>query len=162
VAEGNRTAKPFNLGLQSVIDGKRTFRIFRYANGVITPGPMHHAGTTLDSLSQSWNRENDGTADDITTTIINRYGESWEHARQVFHMNPGWPSYVATNGTVVQELDHDGMHDVYVEFTLPASGTVPLRVEGVYPLAVQGEPGTRLLLRAPAPNPLPRGSEATI
>jgi len=162
VAEGNRTVKPFNLGLQSVIDGKRTFRTFRYSNGVITPGPMHHAGTTLDSLSQSWNRNNDGTADDITTTIINRYGESWPNARQVFHMNPGWPTYVATNGTVVQELDHDGMHDVYVEFTLPASGTIALRVEGTYPLGVPGDLSTRVELRAPAPNPVPRGSEATL
>jgi hypothetical protein len=43
VPEGNRTAKPFNLGLQSVID-YRAFRLFRVSNGVITPGPMHHSG----------------------------------------------------------------------------------------------------------------------
>jgi hypothetical protein len=163
VAEGNRTAKPFNLGLQAVIDGLRTFRIFRVANGVITPGPMHHAGTALDSLSQSWNRNNDGTADDITTTIINRYGETWEHARQVFHMKTGWPMYVATNGTIVQEFEHDGMRDVYVEFTLPASTTVPLRVYGMTPLDVPaGELAGRVELRAPAPNPVTHGSRTTI
>ena len=167
VAEGNRTAKPFNLGVQAVIDGRRAFRTFRYANGVITPGPMHRAGGTatvpLDSLSQSWNRENDGTADDITTTIINRYNESWHHARQVFHMKPGWPAYAATNGTIVQELEHDGMHDVYVEFTLPANGTIQLRVEGTYPLDVpQPDLASRVMLSAPMPNPLVRGGAATI
>jgi hypothetical protein len=163
VAEGNRTAKPFNLGLQAVIDGLRSFRIFRYSNGVITPGPMHHAGTALDSLSQSWNRNNDGTADDITTTIINRYGESWPRARQVFHKNPGWPTYVATNGTVVQEIEHDGMHDVYVEFNLPASSNLQVRVEGTYPLDVPREELAQgVVLRAPVPNPIAQGGTAAI
>jgi hypothetical protein len=161
VAEGNLTAKPFNLGLKAVIDGLRAFRIFRYSNGVITPGPMHRSGTTLDSLSQSWNRNNDGTADDITTTIINRFGESWPRARQVFHMNPGWPQYVATNGTIVEEIEHDGMHDVYVEFNLPAGGTVPLRVEGQYPLDAQADLPALVRLSA-APNPLLRGGVATL
>jgi hypothetical protein len=161
VAEGNLAAKPFNLGLKAVIDGLRTFRIFRYSNGVITPGPMHRAGTTLDSLSQSWNRNNDGTADDITTTIINRYGESWPRARQVFHMNPGWPTYVATNGTVVQEIEHDGMHDVYVEFNLPASGNLQVRVEGTYPLDVAADLPAPVRLSA-GPNPLVHGGAATL
>jgi hypothetical protein len=55
------------------------------------------------------------------------------------------------------------MHDVYVEFTLPANGTIPLRVEGTYPLDVPaGQLSAHVLLGAPAPNPVLRGSEATI
>jgi hypothetical protein len=78
-------------------------------------------------------------------------------------MNPGWPQYVATNGTIVEEIEHDGMHDVYVEFNLPAGGTVPVRVEGQYPLNVpHADLALGVVLRAPAPNPVPRGGTAAI
>src|SRR5262245_66069828 len=64
VAEGNRTAKPFNLGLQSVID-RRTFRILRLNNGVITPGRMHHStplqGSPNDSMVAVWDGQTDGS-----------------------------------------------------------------------------------------------------
>ncbi len=167
VAEGNRTAQPFNLGLQAVIDGKRTFRIFRVSNGVITPGPMHHAGgtasTPLDSLSMSWNAPNNGTAASITTTVINRYGEAWEHARAVFHMQPGFATYTATNGTIAQEFDHDGMHDVDVDFVAPLNGTIQVSVNGSGTIDVPPAVlAARVHLSAPAPNPLVRGGSATI
>ena len=167
VAEGNRAAKPFNLGLQAVIDGRRTFRIFRVSNGVITPGPMHHSGGTatvpLDSLSWSWNAPNDGTAASITTTVNNRFPEAWNYARIVFHMQPGFATYAATNGTIAQELDHDGMHDVYVDFVAPSSGTIQVSVTGsgtvdVSPHALAE--GVRL--ERAAPNPLVRGAAATV
>src|SRR5207237_1786774 len=75
-----RTAHPFNLGCQSVID-YRAFRIFRVHNGAITPGPMHHAGTTTDSLGIAWSGPNDGSQTHLTATVNNRYGEAWDRSR---------------------------------------------------------------------------------
>jgi hypothetical protein len=161
VPEGNRTAKPFNLGLQSVID-YRAFRLFRVSNGVITPGPMHHSGgiaaAPTDSIVVGWNRANDGTAQDLTATVFNRFGEGFEHCRLVFHMQPGFASYQATGGTVVQEFDNAGMHDVEVEFAAPPSTNTPVAVSGsvgavIGPIAL----AAAVRLSAPAPNPWLRG-----
>jgi hypothetical protein len=167
VAEGNRAAKPFNLGLQAVIDGRRTFRIFRVSNGVITPGPMHHSGGTasvpLDSLSMSWNAANNGTASSITTTVINRFPEAWDHARIVFHMQPGFAVYTPTNGTIARQFDHDGMHDVEVDCTLPSNGTIQVAVTGSGTIDVApGVLAEGVQLGRPAPNPLVRGASATL
>jgi hypothetical protein len=167
VAEGNRTAKPFNLGLQAVIDGRRTFRLFRVSNGVITPGPMHHAGGTAsaptDSLTLAWNAANDGTQSSLTATMTNRYGEPWEHARLVFHMQPGLGVYTAANGTIAQQFDHDGMHDVEVDFVAPASGTIQVSVVGSGTIdAPPGAPEPGVRLERPSPNPLVRGSVSAV
>src|SRR5262245_32463615 len=114
VAEGNRTAKPFNLGLQSVIDGRRTFRIFRVSNGVITPGPMHHSGTSTDPLTATYDAANDGTRSRLTATVLNRFGESWERARLLFVLVDHDSSITATGGTVAQVIRQGGRANVYV------------------------------------------------
>ena len=160
--EGNRTAKPFNLGLQSVID-YRAFRLFRVSNGVITPGPMHHSGgiaaAPTDSIVVGWNAANDGTAQSITATVFNRFGEGFEHCRLVFHMQPGFASYQATGGTVVQEYDNAGMHDVEVEFAAPPSTNTQVSVNAsvgavIPPLTL----AAGVSLASPAPNPWLRGA----
>jgi len=164
VAEGARGAKPFNLGLQSVID-RRSFRLFRVSNGVITPGPMHHSGgsssTPLDSLTTTWNAPNDGTAASITARVTNRFPEAWEHARITFHMQPGFGVYTATGGTAAQEFDHDGMHDVTVDFIAPSNGIIEVSVTGSG--TVSASPATLaagVRLGPAAPNPLVRGAAA--
>jgi hypothetical protein len=162
VAEGNRTAKPFNLGLQSVISnsfGGRTFRIFRVSSGIVTPGPMHHAGTTMDSLRVVWSAPNDGTPILQTATITNRFGEAWDHARLVFYMVDHDTTYVPTGGTVAQVIRQAGMMNVYVDCVVPAgSGAAPTTT--VVSLAPGGpvaavDPGgpPALRLDPPAPNP---------
>ena len=152
-----RSARPFNLGLQSVIDGRRTFRIFRVTNGVMTPGPMHHSGGTVsaptDSLQISWSAANDGSASNLTATVVNRFGETWDHARLLFHMAPAG-TYVATGGSIAQVFRHDGTADVDVDCVSPASGTLLVNVvgsgsTGVGPAATAG----RVLLGNPVPNP---------
>jgi hypothetical protein len=163
VAEGNRTAKPFNLGLQSVIDGRRTFRYLplRERRDHARPDAPrgHHARLAVPVVERQQRRHGRRPHDHDHQPLQRVVAE---RAPGLPH-EPGLAAYVATNGTVVQELDHDGMHDVYVEFTLPASGTIPVRVEGTYPLDVPtGDLAARVLLAAPAPNPAPRGSRATI
>jgi hypothetical protein len=162
VAEGNRTAKPFNLGLQAVIDGRRTFRIFRVSNGVITPGPMHHSGgssgTPTDSLTATWNGPNDGTRTRLTATVLNRFGEAWERARLLFVLVDHDSSFSATGGTVAQVIRHGGRANVYVDCVLPAGATTVVSVVPVAPLGVNADAAAGLELEPPRPSPYRPGN----
>ena len=160
VAEGNRTAKPFNLGLQAVIDGRRTFRIFRVSGGVISPGPMHHSGgssgTPTDSLTVAWSGANDGTRSRLTATVLNRFGETWEHARLRFVLVDHDSTFAATGGTLVQTLRQGGRAYVYVDCTLAATGTTVVSVSPVAPIVVSvGESAAAAGLRLETPGPSP-------
>jgi hypothetical protein len=149
------TAHPFDLGLQSVIDGHRSFRIFRVHNGNISPGPMHHSGTTTDSLSAAWNGPNDGTQARLSVTVTNRFGESWEHSKLMFVMADHDSAYGATGGTVTSTIRQGGMVDVYVDCVLPASGNVTVSVFPTTPFVgvALPAPSTGLWLARVAPNP---------
>ena len=154
------TAHPFDLGLQSVISnasGGRTFRIFRVHDGNISPGPMHHAGTTTDSLSEAWSGPNDGTRSVLSATITNRFGEAWEHARLVFNMVDHDSAYGATGGSVAQTIRGNGVSIVYVDCTLPASGAITVSLA---PIGALGVPGAHagLALEDPTPNPFQPGA----
>jgi hypothetical protein len=157
-----RSAHPFNLGIQSVIynsaAGGRTFRIFRVSNGVMTPGPMHHSGgssgTPTDSLTATWGAANDGTRSRLSASVLNRFGESWEHARLRFVLVDHDSSYAATGGTIAQVLRQDGRAYIYVDCTLPAGATTVVSVNPVSPLAVGRAAGTAgLWLESPVPSP---------
>ena len=156
IADGNRTAVPFNLGLQSVID-RRAFRIFRVHNGVISPAPMHKSGGSsgalTDSMSLAWTAPNDGTRSLLGATVVNRFGEAFEHSRLIFHMVNHDSTFVATGGTIAQVLRQGGIASVYVDFTLPASGSAVLSVRtGLPVLGVPGSGPRGFILQA-APNP---------
>ena len=114
------TAHPFDLGLQAVVDGHRSFRIFRVHNGNVSPGPMHHSGTTTDSLSAAWSGPNDGTQRQLNVTVTNRFGEAWDHSRLVFAMVDHDSVYAATGGTVAYTIRQSGMADVYVDCVRPS------------------------------------------
>src|SRR5262249_22089620 len=150
-----RTAQPFDLGLQSVIDGHRSFRIFRVHNGAISPGPMHHSGTTTDSLSTVGNGPNDGTQRQLSVTVTNRFGEAWDHSRLMFAMVDHDSSYSATGGTVAYSIRQGGMIDVYVDCVLPASGNVTVSVFPTTPIVGVEEPAALagLWLAPLPPNP---------
>ena len=164
VAEGNRTAKPFNLGLQAVIDGRRTFRVFRVHNGAMTPGPMHHSGGTVavatDSLGVAWSGPNDGTRSGLSATVTNRFAEIWDYARLVFYLVDHDSTYGATGGTVAQTLRQGGIATVYVDCVVPAAGglTVTVTPNGV--AGVGGPSPSTLRLEPPSPNPYHAGAGA--
>ncbi len=161
VAEGALGARPFNLGLQAVIDGRRAFRIFRVSGTTISPGPMHKAGgssfTPTDSLTTSWNGPNNGTRSQLTATVTNRYGETWDRAQLVFHMRDHDSSYVATGGTIRQVIETGGRVDVYVDAVLPAAAVKSVTVSTLPFLAVGPGADPAFALAAPAPNPFHPG-----
>lgn len=156
VAEGNRGSKPFNLGLQSVID-RRTFRIFRVSGTTITPGPMHHSvtpGAPSDSLAVAWSGANDGSQIALAATVTNRFGETWDHAQVVFHLADHDSTYGASGGAIAQVIREGGHADVYVNVTLPASGAALVSAFPVAPAtAVATGPRPRFTFARPAPNP---------
>lgn len=149
------SARPFNLGCQSVIDGKRTFRIFRVHNGHVSPGPMHHSGTTTDSLNAAWSGPNDGTQTRLGVTVTNRFGEPWDHARLLFVMVDHDSNYAATGGTVTQSIRQGGQIDVYVDCVLPAGGVATVSVHPTTPIVtgVDDVAGAAVDLSPPRPNP---------
>jgi hypothetical protein len=158
VAEGNLAARPFNLGLQCVIDGRRTFRIFRVHNGAVSPGPMHHSGGTfgnpVDSLTVAWNGPNNGSRSGLSATVTNLFGETWDHARLVFALADHDSIYAAIGGTIAQVLRQDGIASVYLDCVLPALGVTTVTVNPVAPASVGGQPIPSSLAFAP-PNPNP-------
>jgi hypothetical protein len=158
VAEGNRTARPFNLGLQAVIDGRRTFRIFRVSGNQISPGPMHKSGGSssipVDSLTVGWSGPNDGTRSNLTASVTNRFGEPWEHGRVIFEMVWHDSSYAATGGTIAQTIVHGGTASVYVDCVYPASAITVVNVQASQPVTGVGMPiGNDVALATPYPNP---------
>jgi hypothetical protein len=158
VAEGNRAARPFNLGLQAVIDGQRTFRIFRVSGNTITPGPMHHAGggagTPADSLASAWSGPNDGTARALAVTVVNRYGERWEHSRVVFHLADHDSEFTATGGSIAEVIRAGGVAHVFVDCVFNAGATTPVSVVPSRPIAkVTDASPPGLAFARPVPNP---------
>jgi len=154
VAEGNRAARPFDLGLQAVIDGRRAFRIFRVSGNQISPGPMHKSGNATDSLTVAWSGPGDGTRSNLTATVTNRFGEAWEHGRLVFEMVWRDSSYAATGGTLAQTIVHGGTASVYVDCVFPAGGVAIVNVQASQPVVgVGGVPAIGVTLAAPHPNP---------
>ncbi len=153
-----RSAKPFDLGCRSVID-YRAFRIFHVSNGVITPGPMHFSSTlsskATDSLGVAWAAPDNGTRSLNSITLLNRFGEAWNHARVTFHMADHDSSFTATGGTIAQVTRANGVAVVLVDCVIPASSTIAVTVQASAPVA--GVPAAivpaRVSLAAPAPNP---------
>lgn len=150
VPEGDLAARPFNLGLQSVIGGGRTFRVFRVHGDLIAPGPMRHSGGGIDSLSLSWSGPNDGTQARLTALVTNLFPETWEHARILFVLADHDSSFRATGAWVGQTIRTGGIAYAYVDCVIPAEGT---RVISVVPVAPVGSGDGTVRLDAPRPNP---------
>ena len=161
VADGDRTAQPFNLGLQSVIS-YRSFRIFRVQDGVITPGPMHHAGGSAgvptDSLSITWAGANDGTRSALTATVINRYGEDWNHSRLVFYLADHDSVFGVDRGIITQVVRQGGKAAIYVDCSIGAGRMLIVTVSAIGPAGVAPPLAAALRLSPPRPNPFRSGS----
>ncbi len=162
VAEGAPGARPFNLGLQAVIDGRRAFRIFRVSNGVISPGFMHKSGGSssipTDSLTASWSAANDGTRSLLTATVNNRFKETWDRARLVFEMANHDSTFIAIGGTIAQILRRGSVATVYVDCVLAQNAISVVTVRTDQPNVGVGGPAPTGLTLSAHPNPLARGA----
>ncbi len=161
-----RGARPFDLGCQSVID-LRAFRIFRVHDGVISPGPIHRAGgssgPSSESLAVAWSGPNDGTRSRLRVTLINRYGEAWDHARLKFNLADHDSSFSVTNGTIVQVIRQGGIAVVSVECVLPAVMSLIVTVQAIAPVAGVGAPPVAACaFAAPGPNPFAPGAGGVV
>lgn len=165
VPEGDRAARPFDLGVQSVID-RRRFRIFRVRDGVITPGAMHGAGgpplSGTDSLSVAWSGPNDGTRPELSATVVNRYGEAWEHAQLEFNLQDRDSAFVATGGTIARVIRQGGTANVTVNVPLAAGGIAVVTVRPSVPDTGVVPGGTPAEVLALAPNPFAAAGGAAL
>ncbi|MFN0149783.1 MAG: metallophosphoesterase [bacterium] len=124
VPEGNLTTPPYSLGLQSVCDGKRKYRLVRVApDGTVTPRAMLASGATGQNLTLSFAPANNGTNSTVTATIVNNQNEAFEHALVRFRM-PDGSSYQASSGTIVRQYSEGGVRHVHVNLPATALATV--------------------------------------
>jgi hypothetical protein len=155
VPEGNLTTPPYNLGLQSVCDAKRKYRLVRVApDGTLTPRPMLAAGSTGQNLRLTFDSANDGTNSTVTATIVNNLNEAFEHALVRFVV-PDGSSYQASAGTIVRQYSEGGVRHVHVNLPIAALSTVATTLSpavAVSPGTPAAEPGTFSLFPA-LPNP---------
>jgi hypothetical protein len=157
-----RTATPFNLGCRSVID-YRAFRIFRVHNGVMSPGPMHFASTlsskAVDSLGVAWAAPNNGGAGSNSVTLVNKYGEAWDHGRIRFVLADHDSTFSAAGGVISQVIRQGGLADVYVDCVLPAVSVTTLApVTAGVPLSMPPAFAMRVL----GPSPFAAGAGAPL
>jgi hypothetical protein len=161
LTNGDLLARPFNLTVGAVIS-QRAFRIFHVRDGVITPGPMHRAGGSgsvpTDSLTVAWAGANDGTRSALTATVVNRYGEDWDHARLVFHLADHDSVFEVDQGTIAQVVRQGGKAAIYVDCPIAAGQTMTVTVSAVGPAGVPPLQAAELWLSPPRPNPFRGGS----
>jgi hypothetical protein len=160
VSEGNLTTPPYSLGVQSVCDGRRTYRLIRVApDGTLTPRPMLTAGTSGQNLTLAFNPANNGTNSTVTGTITNNLNEGFEHALVRFKM-PDGSSYQATAGTIVRQYSEGGFRRVDVNLPVGALGAAsttlsPATSVGVGPGDVASPAARATLVLLPTiPNPI--------
>jgi hypothetical protein len=156
VPEGNLSARPFSLGVQSVCDAKRTYRLVRVAaDGSLTPRPMLTAGSTGQNLRLTYAPANDGTNAIVTGTVVNTLNEGFEHALLRFKMpEPG--VYQASAGTIVRQYSEGGFRRVEVNLPVPAQTTIGTTVSPAQGTGVDPGPSAasaQVRLDQPSPNP---------
>src|SRR5262249_5929434 len=107
---------------------------------------------------------NDGTRRALSTTVTNRFAETWDHARIVFELADHDSAFAATGGTVTETLRRsNGKVSVAVDCVLPAAGNLTVSVAPVGPAGVGGAPALPLRLFAPEPDPWrPAAGVATV
>lgn len=162
VPEGNLTNPPYNLGLQSVCDGKRKYRLVRVSsNGTLSPRPMLSAGSTGQNLTLSFVPPNNGSNSTVTATVVNNLNETFEHALVRFKM-PDGSGYQASAGTIEQQYSEGGIRHVHVRLVVPALGSIETTLSpsvgvpdgsGSDPFDT-GAAGASLLVFPPWPNPV--------
>jgi predicted phosphodiesterase len=149
---GSLTGWPLNIETKSCCDGNRAYRMVRIDGSAITPSASTSAGSSGQNLRITFNVPNDGTDTSNYATIINGFGQTFEHAMVRFYMDaqPG-TSYNVTNGTLLQAVQTDSVVVCYVDVDVPAAGSVVVYVDGV--TGVDETPTPPLLATSCFPNP---------
>jgi hypothetical protein len=120
VPEGNWQTPPFNLGLQSVCDDKRTFRLVRVSGQPLAPRPMLTSGFATDNLTLTYSTQ----GGEITGTIVNLLTEPFEQAEIRFRVPDDGMDYEVTGGTLLRVIPDGEERVFYVRVPVPGPGTV--------------------------------------
>jgi hypothetical protein len=126
---GSLTTKPYKLITAATVDGARSYRVVRVANGVVTPLATVSAGSDGQNLDVAYTPSNDGTQNAITASISNGLPIRFENALLRFVMPAGPAAYVVTGGTLQQTEDTGVATICYVTVDLPANATASVSIE---------------------------------
>lgn len=157
---GSTTRPPFDLSLETVCGGERAMRIVRVAGGTaVSPSEPIDAGSSGERLRLQFDAANDGTAEEITASIINGQPESFEHALVVFRTPAGSAPYEVDAGELLQTVIEGDVAVCYVRVAATALSTTQVTIS---PSAATGvdenaESALRLLGHA-FPNPTAAGT----
>lgn len=150
VAEGNWQTPPYDLGLQSVCDGRRKFRLVRAGGRILAPRPMLASGPTGDNLRLAYSTQNGA----ITATVVNVLPEPFERAEVRFRVPDDATTYELTGGTLLRVIREGGDRVYYARLFVPASGTVAATLTPVQTgIAAAGSPPAAFRLGPALPNP---------
>lgn len=154
---GSLTTKPYKLVTAATVDGARSYRVVRVANGVVTPLATVSAGATGQNLSVTYSPANDGTQNTVTASVVNGLPIRFENALLRFVMPVGPATYVVTGGTLQQTEDTGVATICQVTVDLTANTTTSVSIEAQ--VSSVGE-GTILSprLAASRPNPFSAGT----
>ena len=149
---GSLTGWPLNIETRSTCDGNRSYRMVRIGGSAITPSATISAGSSGQNLRITFNALNNGTVTSNYATIVNGFGQTFEHALVRFYMKaqPG-TSYNVTNGTLLQAVQTDSVVVCYADVDVPSAGSIVVYVDGV--IGVAETPTPSLLATSCFPNP---------
>jgi hypothetical protein len=154
VSEGNLTSPPYNLGLKSVCDGRRVYRVVHAHGDTLLPEPMTFAGEGGGDLRVSFIPPNNGNYSTVTATVTNQTDQDFDRGMVVFRVPADGSVYAVSRGTVEQRLVVDGEQRIYVREEFPSNRVIQITV------SPDGSVGTETLSRGarprldpPTPNP---------
>ncbi len=136
----------------NVCDGDRAFRLVNVDGVTLDVRPTLSSGSTGSDLRISYSPVNDGTADEVSATVVNTMSERFDHALVKFVMPAQFNDFLLTDGVLVQRDIGDAVQVCYVECDLPPSSARSFTITGKIS-DVPGDAPRPLLTLGNHPNP---------
>ena len=126
---GSVNAPRPDLSLETVCDGERAMRVVRIVGGTdVHPSEPIDAGYDGSRLRLLFDEPNDGTSEEITASIVNNQGETFEHALVVFNVPAASAPYEADRGELFQTVVDGDVVSCYVRVSAAAGSTTEVTI----------------------------------
>jgi predicted phosphodiesterase len=120
---------PYDISTASVCDGNKAFRVIRVNGSNVQAESSTRTHSDGDMLTITFNTSNDGSLDNVSATINNKYNQQFENGLIKFVMPVSDYGYNVTNGRLMQVLVDGSTTICYVEVTIPSSNQITINVE---------------------------------
>jgi hypothetical protein len=157
-SSGSVGSPPFNLSLKANCDGGRTMRLVRVVGGAtVDPSEPIDTGVAGQKLNIAFSPVNDGTATEVTATVVNNMPESFEHGLVKFLVPAASMPYGVSAGEVIETIVEGSVATYYVEVNLPTFTTTSITINPTTGIPAGAEPALALLGPV-SPNPTQSGT----